>query len=384
MLYCFLGEHAQKLYFNLKKRFHKRRNFLKRLQKSGNNNQILLKKARSDVNVYAFLDWLIPFTQVRQPRVPIKPEEANLLEAKYLASVECDELADSRPSFVDLHSSNYEQEGGGYQNHNSSHHNQHDEEYQNSQTQHREFAVKEEEHTIEDDHVYNDEEEIVTVRPSSPQAISESVSTALYPHHHIPQRHLNHSPPQSPQAERSPSSTNYRIGSAHYNYIQNSTASPCKISNTLKKMASGENTNSCNGIGNNLNNTTIDHSRQKHNNHYHRQHHNTASLGTEPTGRPSKKRSYLESSMNDREINDHHNTSSASCTTNNNASLMQNVDLENEDHLFGLMVGAELKRLPYKERSMAKLKIQNILFDMQMTVFKKGQGVVEKRENHTV
>lgn len=68
------------------------------------------------------------------------------------------------------------------------------------------------------------------------------------------------------------------------------------------------------------------------------------------------------------------------------STATKKVELDNEDCLFGLMVGAELKGLPYKERCVAKLKIQNILFDMQMSTLQKKRGEVpeKKQESHTV
>ncbi|XP_066933753.1 uncharacterized protein [Clytia hemisphaerica] len=312
------GEHAQKLYFNLKKRFHKRRNFLKRLQRSGTNNHILLKKARSDVSVYAFLDWLIPFTQVRQPRVPIKPEEANLLEAKYLASVESEEFLDERPSFVDLHYNNstsgesFEHEGGLY--------------------------VKQEA-PDDEEAMYLGDEEIITVRPSSPMN-SEPTPPSSFGNHG------NHKQEDDLQSDENHNVPEKRI-------LMNTS-----IENAI--------------TANNLNHDEFTRKRTRD------------TSFTDPA--PSLTTTHPENLTNShhRHTQEHINSKRSKFTLENHAADSKYSDLENEDNLFGQMVGAELKGLPYKERCIAKLKIQNILFDMQMTALNKRNGKSDRRESHTI
>ena len=446
-----LGDHAQKLYFNLKKRFHKRRNFLKRLQRSGTNNHILLKKARSDVSVYSFLDWLIPFTQIRQPRVPIKPEEANLLEAKYLATVENDDL-DERPSFVDLHCTNSNNENSMNsdlmdQNQPSAspinhHHNnnniiddtsyRNESHYTNSHDKYMKHEDLADDHQ-QDHHPDNNnstmyllgDEEIVTVCPSSPsaQAIDKnntSLSPATPPngssrttttspsnrHYHKTHHRHHHSPMISPNT-RSASHQHHNSSNYHHQ--------PQKHRNS-HNSSSRSHTNAVIGFSNGVD---LD-------NHHHNHHHNSTSPSNQhhyldPTphsqssqslnnnakryrgldqDQPSRKRmctsggspvisssgttsnSTKKGGVNHQQRSDEQDSKTSSASLKN-----ANIELENEDALFGLMVGAELKGLPYKERCVAKLKIQNILFDMQMSSLnkkKQGEGSAEKPVSHTV
>ena len=317
-LFSLPGEHAQKLYFNLKKRFHKRRNFLKRLQSSGTNNHILLKKARSDVSVYSFLDWLIPFTQVRQPRVPIKPEEANLLEAKYLASVESEEFLDERPSFVDLHYNN-SASGDGFEHEG-------------------ELYVKQE--ATDDDTMYLGDEEIITVRPSSPMNSSPT-----------PQSSFGNHKQEDVQSDENHNITDKRV------LMSTSTENP-----TVSSLNHSELTRKRTRDSSFSEPTSSKTTHPEHHNNVHHRHMITQDRLSNKISKPS--------------LENH--------TTDSNNETSKYSDLENEDNLFGLMVGAELKGLPYKERCIAKLKIQNILFDMQMTALNKRNGVSEKKGSHTV
>ena len=268
------------MYFNLKKRFHKRRNFLKRLQRSGTTNQLLLKKARSDVKVYSFLDWLIPYTQVRQPRVPIKPEEAGMLEAKYgAACLEMEEF-DDRPSFVDLNK-NYDD----FNNQNGS------------------IQYVKQENMEEDLNLGDNEEEILTIRPSSP----------IINHNSLLHSSLN--------ADCQRESENEERSKQIIDQEESIAPKRLRLSNSCSTSVNGTpddcNTKRC-----------VDYN-----------------------GQSPENRSF------------------------------QTQQLDNEDQLFGLMVGAELKGFPYKEKCIAKLKIQNVLFDIQMSLLKKtNQNSKDERE----
>ena len=66
MRVCFLllGE-PERLFKNLKKRFSKRKNALKRLKRSGAGRNDGVRKAEEELRKYAFLEWINPYVAAR-------------------------------------------------------------------------------------------------------------------------------------------------------------------------------------------------------------------------------------------------------------------------------------------------------------------------------
>ena len=69
----FLGKHAKTIFENIKKRYLKRRNALKKADKSGTSSAVV-DKAKRELGVYAFLFWLENFVKPRKTKDNIEEE----------------------------------------------------------------------------------------------------------------------------------------------------------------------------------------------------------------------------------------------------------------------------------------------------------------------
>lgn len=67
-----LGDRAKQLFENLKKRFSKRRNDLKKAERSGTSTSAV-EKAKESMREYSFLVWLIPYIKLRATKTNVPP-----------------------------------------------------------------------------------------------------------------------------------------------------------------------------------------------------------------------------------------------------------------------------------------------------------------------
>eukprot|EP00794_Sanderia_malayensis_P006944 gene6944-7724_t len=83
------GERAKQLFDNMKKRFSKRRNDLKKAERSGTSSDAV-EKAREKANEFRFLTWLVPYIKLRATKT-------NLLERR-------SEIATPSPTITEIDS----------------------------------------------------------------------------------------------------------------------------------------------------------------------------------------------------------------------------------------------------------------------------------------
>ena len=88
-LFSLIGETAKRLFKNLKKRYNKRRNHLKKAECSG-TSAVTVSLAKEKVEEFRFLAWLNPFIRQRRTKASLlkKQEWAEVSKAENVSNVE--------------------------------------------------------------------------------------------------------------------------------------------------------------------------------------------------------------------------------------------------------------------------------------------------------
>lgn len=315
---------------------------MKRLTRSGTSNQFALKKAKRDVHLYSFLNWLIPFTQVRQPRTPVIKDKETAAKDEIHQDYNID-----RPSFLS---------GDLKADFNITIPPLDDSAVSDPTALSTSDASDNNEVYKMDDSI---DEEIVTVTPQSPieprptyilPATDTTSPTNLYSvsSNSI---HLNSTDPTSTLSP--PSSS---LHTSAVNNLVITAGDACTVSST--SVVGSVNEKKINSIVENIRSAnTIRTVNKKSNN-----------------GTKVAPAAVLLPRFRYKMTSDTQMASQKQQQPQQQESDSNKINYEDEDYLFGLMIAAELKRFPHKERCIAKHQIQNIIFDMQMSIIKDGQN----------